>query len=362
MRALAVFPRRHEIRIIDRPEPGALEPHQVALHVREVGICGTDREIAAFAYGAAPPGADHLILGHEALAEVGAVGSGVEHLRAGQLVVPLVRLPCGDPGCFPCRAGRQDFCASGGFRERGIKESDGFLIERTVDAEDNLVPIPAALAEVGVLVEPLTIATKAIVQVRRFRDRLPHDASQRYALVLGAGPVGLLAAMAAVAHGHETIVYSRDPSGSERAAFVESFGPRYVSSQEFPVTALATEFHPFDLVCEATGYSPLAFAAIEALGPNGIYVLTGVPGHHSQTTIDTDRLMRNLVLKNQVLFGTVNAGRDDYAEATRLLERFMRLFPAAVRGLITGRYSLDEAPVLLSRQDGIKSVVRLAAR
>jgi threonine dehydrogenase-like Zn-dependent dehydrogenase len=358
MRALAVFPQRREIRFIDQTEPRELGPRQVAIRVREVGICGTDREIASFQYGAPPAGADHFVLGHEALAEVEAVGGGVEHLRSGQLVVPLVRLPCGDAGCHPCRAGRQDFCVTGRFRERGIKEADGFLVERTVDEEGALIPVPAALAEVGVLVEPLTIAAKGIFQIRRFKDRLPWDPLYQRALVLGAGPVGLLAAMAAVANGYETFVYSREPSGSDRALFVEAFGARYASSLDVPEpSGLAAMAGPFQVVVEATGHSPLAFGAIAALGPNGIFVFTGVPAQRPPTLIDTDRLMKDIVLKNQLLFGTVNAGRDDYGEAIRLLEQFMGLFPDSVRRLITSHTPLDEAPALLSHGSDIKGVV-----
>ena len=332
MHALAVFPQRREIRLIDRPEPRGPGPRQVLLRVREVGICGTDREIASFLYGAPPPGADHFLLGHEALAEVEAVGSAVEHLRPGQLVVPLVRLPCGDEGCHPCREGRQDFCTTGRFRERGIVGADGFLVERMVDDLENLVPIPDALRDVGVLVEPLTIVAKTMAQIRRLSGRLPWDSFRRRALILGAGPVGLLAAMAAVASGFETLVYSREPARSDRGAFVEAIGLRYAASGDIEASRLAAVSGPPDVVFEATGHSPLAFAALESLGPNGMFVLTGVPAQRPPTPIDTALLMRNIVLKNQLLLGTVNAGREDYGEAIRLLEQFMGSFPIARAG------------------------------
>jgi threonine dehydrogenase-like Zn-dependent dehydrogenase len=358
MRAIAVFPRSREIKLVDVPEPRGLGPRQVLLRVLEVGICGTDREIASFLYGRPAEGADHFILGHEALAEVEAVGGAVKHLHPGQLVVPIVRLPCEDADCYPCRAGRQDFCVTGRFRERGIAGADGFLVEKTVDDLENLIPLPDALRDVGVLVEPLTIVAKSFAQIRRFTDRLPWDPLHRRALVLGAGPVGLLGAMGAVVDGWETLVYSREPASGDRAALVKAFGARYVSAEDVEPRQLGTVSGPLHVVFEAAGHSPLAFATLEALGPNGIYVLTGIPGQRPPTPIDTDLLMRNIVLNNQLVVGTVNAGRADYAEAIHLLEQFMGVFPQATRQLITGRFPIDQVPALLSGRGGIKNVVR----
>jgi len=112
MQALAVFPQRRRVAVIEEDEPRALGPRQVLLRTREVGLCGTDREIAAFAYGEQPEGSDHLVLGHEAIAEVVDLGGEVRHFQRGQLVVPMVRRPCADARCRPCRVGRQDFCVT----------------------------------------------------------------------------------------------------------------------------------------------------------------------------------------------------------------------------------------------------------
>src|SRR5262245_11012376 len=155
MQALAVFPSKKRLQLIDIPEPELREPTDVLLRVREVGLCGTDREISAFEYGSPPPGSDHLILGHESLAEVVEVGLSVRGLQPGDLVVAMVRRPCPDPECRPCRAGRSDFCTTGHFTERGIKEADGFLTKYAVDHHDYLVKVPRPLADVAVLIEPL---------------------------------------------------------------------------------------------------------------------------------------------------------------------------------------------------------------
>src|SRR5215510_8383046 len=132
MQALAVFPSKKSLQLVDIPQPKLQDATGVLLRVREVGLCGTDREISAFEYGSPPPGSDRLILGHESLAEVVEVGRSVHGLRPGDLVAAMLRRPCSSPECCPCRAGRSDFCITGEFTERGIKHADGFLTEYTL--------------------------------------------------------------------------------------------------------------------------------------------------------------------------------------------------------------------------------------
>jgi glucose 1-dehydrogenase len=360
MKALAVFPSERNVRLIEQAQPETLGSTQVMMHIREVGICGTDREICAFEYGAPPRGSDRLVIGHESLAEVVDVGTDVDSVKPGDLVVPMVRRPCTHAKCLACRAGRQDFCLSGDFQERGIKHADGFLTEFVVEEEQYLIPVPRALADVAVLVEPLTVAAKAALQMRDIQQRLPYESSHVRGLVLGAGPVGLLGAMALVARGCETYVYSREPSDGERGELVRSFGATYLCAQDHAIGKVGAQIGNIDIIFEATGVSPLAFAALEALGLNGAFIFTGVPGRKPPTELDTDSIMRNIVLKNQLLFGTVNAGRSSYEASIHHLEQFMTLFPASVRRLITGRTPLEGAKDLLTRHDGIKHVVQVS--
>ncbi len=362
MKALAVFPSERKVRLIEQAEPGTLGPTQVMLHIREVGICGTDREICAFEYGAPPRGSDRLVIGHEALAEVVEVGADVESVKPGDLVVPMVRRPCTHAKCVACRAGRQDFCLSGDFQERGIKHVDGFLTEFVVEEEPYVIPVPRALADVAVLVEPMTVVAKAALQKQSIQQRLPYESCHVRGLVLGAGPVGLLGAMGLVAQGYETYVYSREPSDSDRGELVRSFGAKYLSTQDHAIGKIGAHIGNIDIIFEAVGVSSLAFAALEALGPNGTLIFTGVPGQALMTELNTDLIMRNIVLKNQLLFGTVNAGRSSYETAIHKLEQFMTLFPASVRRLITGRSPLEEAKHLVTRRDGIKNVVQVSTK
>ena len=173
MKAVAVFPKTRELRIIDQPEPKITDPGEIRFRMLEVGICGTDREIAAFEYGTPPPGSDGLVIGHESLAEVVETGSAVRGLEEGDLAVIMVRRPCPVSSCIACRSHRQDFCYTGQYTERGIKGASGFMTELVVDVEPYVIPVPAELREVAVLTEPLTIAEKAIEQVRQVQQRLP---------------------------------------------------------------------------------------------------------------------------------------------------------------------------------------------
>jgi kynurenine formamidase/threonine dehydrogenase-like Zn-dependent dehydrogenase len=360
MSAVVVAPQEKKVRLVERSAPRRPGASEVLVRVADVGICGTDREICAFEYGTPPPGASELVLGHEALAEVAEVGPDVSWARPGDLVVPTVRRPCKNPQCTPCRQERQDFCITGEFSERGIVRADGFLCEYAIEEERFLVPVPRVLEDVAVLVEPLTIAAKAADVFKTIHSRFGFEVPRLRGLSLGAGPVGLLGAMVLRAQGIETHVFSREAEDSDRAKLVRSFGANYVSAGRTPLDRLAERIGKIDVVFEAVGVPEVAFGALAPLAANGVLILTGVPAQRGATSADLSRWMRDIVLQNQVIFGTVNAGRSDYEDAVRRLEQFMVLFPGAVRSLLN-RVSIDQAPGVLARGRGIKDVVTFAA-
>ncbi len=367
MRSIAVFPAEKSVRLIEESEPSLLTPTDVKLRMLEVGVCGTDREVCAFEYGAPPSQSSHLVVGHESLGEVVDIGSAVRGFELGDLVVPMVRRPCPHDHCTACRAGRQDFCYTGDFRERGIKGLHGFMSDVVVDDVSYMVKVPKSLREAGVLVEPLTIAEKALAQIWQVQQRLPWACPVEpgkprehchSAVVIGAGPVGILGAMALAASGFEVFVYSRDEKPSPKSELVESFGGRYVSSTTHSIDDLRRIVGNIDVVYEATGASSVSFEMMKALGTNGIFVFTGVPGRKGPMQVDTDLLMRNIVLNNQVVFGTVNAGREAFESAVADLGIFLARWPDAMRSLITGRYPLEaHRDLLLGRAQGIKNVI-----
>jgi threonine dehydrogenase-like Zn-dependent dehydrogenase len=367
MKAVAVFPAEREVRVIDTPAPRITSRTEARLRVLDVGVCGTDREICAFEYGTPPAGDPHLVIGHESLSRVEEVGSGVTRVRPGDLVVTMVRRPCPHSECGACPQDRQDFCFTGDFEERGIKSRHGFMTEQLVEEERYLVPVPESLRDVGVLVEPLTIAEKALIQLWEVQERLPWGCPHRpgrshghcrRALVLGAGPVGLLGAMALRARDFETIVYAREKTPNAKSLVAAGIGAVYVSSADVPPSKLEETFGTIDVVYEAAGASGLAFEVMAEMGANSVFIFTGVPGRKAPVAVDTDLLMRNLVLKNQIVFGTVNAGRDAFEAAVADVGEFLKRWPDATRGLISGRHPVAKAhDLLVGRPDGIKHVL-----
>jgi len=228
--------------------------------------------------------------------------------------------------------------------------------------------VPHDLREIAVLAEPLTIAEKALAQIFWMMQHRPPWLDPQTpgqergrglsALVLGIGPVGLLGAMTLATAGFTTYVYSREVPPHARIDLVGAIGATYVSSQTTTFGDLAEQMGNIDLVYEAVGHSHFALQALQVLGTNGIFVLTGVPGLQAFIEADPARLMREMVLKNQVLLGTVNAGPEAFAAALRDLDVFRRRWPTVVGTLIAGRYPPEQAPeLILGRPTGIKTVI-----
>ena len=371
MRAVAVYPAQREVRVIDHPEPKLTSPTQAKVRVLDVGVCGTDREIVSFQYGTPPEGSEYLIIGHESLSEVVEVGSQVSKVKPGDLVIMTVRRPCPHPSCVACREGRQDFCYTGDFTERGIKQAHGYMTEFVVEEEQYLNLVPRELRDVAVLVEPLTIAEKSLEQLWMVQRRLPWDcpddpakppAHCRRAVVLGAGPVGLLGAMALKVEGFDVSVYSRSADHEEKNAIVSAIGGQYIAAETHSAEEMAKLAGPIDVVYEATGASSVAFEVLKHLGPNAVFVFTGVPGRKGPIPTDTDEIMRNMVLNNQLVLGSVNAPPQAFQSAIQHLGIFDQRWRETLRSVITGRFPLERAlDALKAQPGGVKNVVAVAS-
>lgn len=369
MRAVGVFQGRKQVQLVEHVAPQISHKDEVKVRSLEVGICGTDKEICHFVYGQPPSGFEYLVIGHESLGVIEDVGSNVGGLKPGDLVVPSVRRPCGDPECQPCRAELQDFCATGGFTERGINQRHGFMTELYVEHERYLNFVPANLREIAVLVEPLTVAEKGLAQAWKTQQRLPwisDDAPPDQpgqglnAVVLGAGPIGILGAMTLIANGFKTYVYSRMQKPNPKAALLESIGATYISSELETPDQLAERVGNIDLIYEGIGKSEVSFDVLRVLGQNGIFIFTGIPAPGSTINAAGNDIMRNIVLKNQAVIGTVNADRAAFQSAIRDLGIFQERWPAAIKSLITGRYPVENyRDLLLGDKDrsSIKSVI-----
>jgi len=348
MKAVAVFPASREVKIIEQEDPRISQPDQVMLRLLDIGICGTDKEICTFEYGTPPPGDDYLVIGHEALGEV--VAAGLPSSASGRAI--LSSRPCAAlvliPAAWPAGLGTRTTATPVDFRERGIEQAHGYMAAYAVDQERYLHLVPPDLRQIAVLTEPLTIAEKALSQISWMMQQRPpwldpqtpggERGQGLSALVLGIGPVGLLGAMVLASAGFTTYVYSRELPPSPRIDLVAAIGATYVSSQAATFADLAERIGNIDLVYEAVGHSHFAVEALQVLGTNGIFVLTGVPGMQAFIKADPARLIRDMVLKNQVVLGTVNAGPGAFASALRNLDAFRRRWPAVVATLIGGRY------------------------
>ncbi len=364
MKALAIVPGTKEIKLVDRPEPSIDEPHQVKVGVLRVGICGTDREEVSGGRADAPDGSTELVIGHEMFGRVLEVGNQVTRVKPGDFAVFTVRRVCGR--CLPCKMNRPDMCRTGDYRERGIKGLDGYQTERVVDEERYAVRIPPELEPLGVLSEPLSVAEKAIEEaVGLQKARLP-DASAtpewlygRRCLVAGLGPIGLLAALALRLRGAR--VYGLDivDSGTVRPRWLAGIGGEYVDGRQVPADKVDDRLGPMDLIFESTGVASLEFNLLDALALNGVYVLTGVPGGDRPLNIHGAQLIRQLVLKNQVMLGSVNAARDHFQMAADDLSHASLLWGEHIKGLITGHFPYTDFAKAMDGHgaDEIKTVV-----
>lgn len=338
MRAVAVTPgRAGSAELVDVPEPAAAEG-AVLVRTRAVGICGTDHEIVSGAYGAAPDGEARLVLGHESLGEVleAPAGSGI---RPGDLVAGIVRWPDPVP-CGNCAVGEWDMCRNGRYTEHGIQRRHGFLRERWRLPPDRLVAVDAALGDLGVLLEPASVVAKAWDHVERIAARARWRA--RKALVTGAGPIGLLAALLGVQRGLEVHVLDRGEEGP-KPRLVAALGATYHAS------GVEAAGRDADVVLECTGAPALLFEAMQVPRPNGIVCLLGVSPTGRCASVDAGELSRALVLENSVVFGSVNANRAHWEAAAAALARADRGW---LVGLVTRRVPIARWREALEREAG----------
>ncbi len=273
-------------------EPTLENSRQVLYRILEVGICGTDRELTGFRLGSPPPNENRLILGHEALGQVIEAGSDAR-LRPGDLVVPTVRRACSPP-CYSCRRERRDLCISGAYTERGITAAHGYFTELAVDQEADLVLIPASLAEFAILLEPLSVVEKAIRKALAL-----HEGEPTTALVIGAGSIGLLTAMALRRRGLAVTVLSIESKTSGRAALVRKTGAEYVNDS--PPGA--------DLIIEAAGSGQAFAATYPKLNTLGVLIVLGAPSSGSVLGL------AELIVGNLIIAGSVNAAPYDFKSA-----------------------------------------------
>lgn len=346
MKAIAIVPGKGDIHLVDKEEPQIELPNQVKLKVLQVGICGTDREEAEGGRADAPHNDDHLVIGHEMFGRVVEVGEGVKSVKVGDYGVFVVRRGCGK--CYPCLHQRSDMCTTGEYTERGIKEAHGFQTEFVIDYEEYLVKVQDNLASLGVLSEPMSVSAKAIDEAQKIQSmRLPglnprNWLEGRKVLVAGLGAIGLLAAFSLRLRGAE--VYGLDivDEDTNRPQLLKEIGGKYIDGRTIQTRDLDEEFGEMFLIFEATGIAKLEIQLIDALGINGIYILTGIPDGSRPVCVLGAELMQQIVLKNQILLGSVNASIKHYELALEDIEKSMGKWKGAIEKVITTIHPYQE--------------------
>ncbi len=338
MNAIAVYPGKpHSMHLEDVPMPKITDipnGQGVLVKVLRVGVDGTDKEINAAEYGNAPQGEQFLITGHENFGQVVEVGPNVpDTIRPGTYVVATVRRP---GYSLYDRIGLQDMTTDDVYFERGINLRHGYLTEYYVEDAEYIVTLPGTLREVGVLLEPLTVAEKGLNQAYEIQRRLKVWQPRR-AAVVGAGTIGLLATLAMRLRGLEVTCYSRRLPPYRNSDLITELGARYISSQQSTLAQASERYGPFDVIFEASGFSPLVFQAAEALGKNGILVLSSVTGGENKVEVNADKINEGFVLGNKVMVGTVNASQADFVSGVNDLVKAEAFFPGWLNKLLTTR-------------------------
>ena len=347
MQAITVVPgQQGSVALTDIPEPPD-EDGPVLVQTQAIGVCGTDLEIINGEYGAAPPGQDRLIIGHESLGRVVQAGSGTG-FGAGDLVVGIVRRRDPVP-CPACAAGHWDMCTNGRYTERGIMGRHGYASERYRIHPGYLVAVDPALGVLGVLLEPTTVVAKAWDHIEKIGHRAAWAPGK--VLVTGAGPIGLLAALLSVQRGYQTYVLDQVAEG-RKPAMVRRLGATYVHRGDIGEAA------DTDIVIECTGHLQMLLEAGPQHVRHRITCLTGVSPAGREATVDPGLLNRNMVLQNSVIFGSVNANRHHYELAAAALAQ---ADPGWLADLITRQVPLAAwADAYTRKPDDIKTVLNFA--
>jgi threonine dehydrogenase-like Zn-dependent dehydrogenase len=356
MKAIVVTPQKaNTLRIVDQEIPNP-NPREILLEVQKVGVCGTDRDIIAGFYGEAPQDSDYLVLGHESLSRVAGFGNKVRGFKKGDIVVPTVRRNCPE-GCLNCRNSESDMCLTGHYKEHGIKGLHGFAREFAISDSDFVVKLPQVLSDIGVLLEPLTIVEKAMKQAYLIQQsRMIWK--PKNALVLGAGPVGLLATALLRLNGLDVHTVATRPKDSLKARLVEKTGASYTNAKE---TSFANFDNEYDIVFEVTGNTSVALKAQRLIRVNGIVCYLGIY-KRERLTENAGKIFTNLVLGNRVYFGSVNANKTYFHSGAEDLKRIMRKWGARfLEDMITRRANFESIDQAYGpeKEEEIKTVIEL---
>lgn len=342
MQALVATPGAAHSTRVEEMEPPVAGAGQVPVRVLEVGVCGTDREIDEGFFGVPPEQEEALVIGHELLGVVDRDGHG---FARGDLVAATVRRSCRH--CAACDEGSPDSCLTGDYFERGITRLHGFARELVAEEADQLIPIPPSLERLGVLAEPTSICARALRHARTIGGRQPWELQR--ALVIGAGAIGLLTTYLLRLDDVEVWTASLEPENE----LVEAAGAHYVDATEVPLAELGR----FDLVVEAAGNAQVIADSLGLLRRSGVACLLGIDPREQTVGIDGRVIGLDTILENRVLFGSVNAHRQDWLAGVDALERSRRRWPGALESFVRLRVPLDRFRDAFAERQGKATLV-----
>jgi threonine dehydrogenase-like Zn-dependent dehydrogenase len=335
MKAIAVFPGRpNSAHLAELARPSVSDVpggRGVLVKVLRVGVDGTDREINAAEYGTAPDGYEFLVIGHEGFGIVEAVGPNVSFIRPDDFVVATVRRP---GSSLYDAIGLQDMTTDSQYFERGINLRHGYLTEYYVEDEEFVVKVPSGLREVGVLLEPMTVAQKGITQAYEIQRRMKVW-RPRTAAVMGSGTLGLLASLVLRLRGLQVTTFGRTEGPYFNADLLARIGARYIATTERSIRDAAADSRGFDVIFEGTGSSAVVFESMQVLAKNGVLVLTSITGGNRTLEVPADRINLEFVLGNKVMVGSVNASRENFEAGVRDLSQAEAEYPGWLRQLLT---------------------------
>jgi threonine dehydrogenase-like Zn-dependent dehydrogenase len=343
MKAVAVLPGKpNSVHLRDIPVPKLTDqPHPhvcripegraVLVKVLQVGVDATDREINEALYGNAPPGGEHLVIGHESFGQVVEVGDKVTEVKPGDYVSCTVRRPGGS--LFDV-IGRNDITSEETYYERGINLCHGYLTEQFVDDAEYIVKVPVDLKHLGVLAEPASVCAKAIEQAFLAQQRL-QVWSPRRAFVMGAGQIGLLATMMLRLRNMEVHTLATTPGPHRKSEIAEAYGATYVSTRQTTLHDLVKQVGKPDLIFEATGNAEVCFRSMEVLAHNGALIWTSITGGQQNVTVDAAKINLEWVLGNKLLVSSVNGNRRHFELGLQALSHGELTYPGVTARILT---------------------------
>ncbi len=376
MLAVGMLRGKTGVHTFEIPKPEIKQPDEVLIRVKEVGVDGTDTNIVRHNLQDIAEDHNEIDMGHEMVGVVEAVGNEVKSLATGDAVVMTVRRGCGI--CQPCLHNQSDMCMTGLYTERGIHKQDGFLTEFVVDQEQYIVKVPPRLVQLAVFTEPLSIAEKGIEQIKVIQSRLPwacphakhaydspHWGGCKTALVIGAGPLGLLAT--ALLRLSEAYTYVSDilPEDSPRVHLVKHMGAHYMDTRaktpKEMVELCCSPTGNLDIIFEAAGAAATAIELINYMSRSSIYVMTGIPREELLMQVDAAQLVRQIVRYNQVVVGSVNSNRSHFEMAIKDITEINSHFGSMLEEMITHRFRLQDyqQAFALSDPKHIKTVIEI---